>query len=295
MIQYDSDEYLPIFTIYQYQTGKYLLKIHFRGFRVHNMNKLTTNMHYHHEKEIIYVLSGKGLYTYGTDSNEIIPGDIHLCHENIPHEIVSNPFEPVTYALFSISISENPSPRTSDCCEKIIESFLNNHQMQCKNQHQLLSFFEVLEQHKNKYTELKFIFHQTIVFMILEILYLLADDPKAVETTINPLKTPYHTAMEYIEKNLMKKLYIQEIADVSYTSVRNLQLLFQKHAGTTITDYINERRMEAAKNYLRINTPIKDTAYLIGIEDTSRFSKLFKQHTGLTPTQYRKLNSENPE
>jgi AraC-like DNA-binding protein len=294
-MNYNSDEYQSVYTIYHHQTGKYLLTIRFKGFRIHSMNKLTTNMHYHHENEIIYVLAGKGLYTCGSKSTEILPGDVHLCHENIPHEIVSNPFEPLTYALFSFVLSERQPPCPEDYGDKIIDSYLENHRLHLHGQHQLLSFLELIDKHVTKQNEFIFVIRQAIVYMILEMLYLLAENPKPMESTGSGYMSAYQTATDYIEKNLSKKIYIQDIADACYISVRNLQLLFKKNAGKTVTYYINEKRMEMAKNYLRINTPIKDAAYLVGIDDLSRFSKLFKQYTGLTPSQYQKLNCENLE
>ena len=54
-------------------------------------------------------------------------------------------------------------------------------------------------------------------------------------------------------------------------------------------DNILNLRIEAAKDYL-INTDMRtyEISELVGVEDASYFSKMFKKITGLSPKEYRK-------
>lgn len=63
---------------------------------------------------------------------------------------------------------------------------------------------------------------------------------------------------------------------------------------TTFFDYVNQARIEAAKPMLLQN---KDTvlniAMAVGYNARSSFYKAFKQYTGLTPSEFKKLNAES--
>ena len=56
-------------------------------------------------------------------------------------------------------------------------------------------------------------------------------------------------------------------------------------------DFINFYRIEESKNYLsdskykKLN--ILEVLYEVGFNSKSTFNKVFKEHTGLTPTEYR--------
>ena len=72
-------------------------------------------------------------------------------------------------------------------------------------------------------------------------------------------------------------------------SKTSLYLLSQEHFGTGITLYIRQRRMEKAMQLLEEKAmPISDVAQAVGYMDASYFTRAFRQHTGCTPTKWRK-------
>lgn len=53
-------------------------------------------------------------------------------------------------------------------------------------------------------------------------------------------------------------------------------------------DYLTDLRMKRAKEFLtETGLSIKAVSYETGYSDPNYFSKIFKKHTGLTPTEYR--------
>lgn len=85
-------------------------------------------------------------------------------------------------------------------------------------------------------------------------------------------------------------------ADLSLKSIANqlninpsyLSSLFRKECNCTLTEYVNKKRIEQAASLLqKTNKPVNVISYECGIQDTNYFIKLFKKHTGLTPTQYK--------
>jgi AraC-like DNA-binding protein len=52
--------------------------------------------------------------------------------------------------------------------------------------------------------------------------------------------------------------------------------------------YLLNVRMEEATNYLRQGFSVKECAHMVGYEDVSNFSKLYKKHFGKSPAHRRK-------
>ncbi|WP_168121436.1 response regulator [Paenibacillus sp. HB172176] len=63
---------------------------------------------------------------------------------------------------------------------------------------------------------------------------------------------------------------------------------FKQYMGQTYTDYMRDIRMERAKEYLRgTSKTIQWIAEQIGYTDEKYFSRLFREHSGILPSEYR--------
>lgn len=93
----------------------------------------------------------------------------------------------------------------------------------------------------------------------------------------------------FIKKNYKYKISQDSVAQQVGISTKYLSSLFQKNISTSFTSYINELRIEEAKNLLKYtDRTLFDIAISIGFEDASYFSKVFKKIIGVSPNQYRK-------
>ncbi|MEK3909962.1 response regulator [Paenibacillus sp. FSL H7-0331] len=94
----------------------------------------------------------------------------------------------------------------------------------------------------------------------------------------------------YIEEHYAKDLTIAEIAATVYLTTTYICLLFKQETGMTINDYVIEVRLREAKRMLADpQHKTYDICYAVGYKDPSYFSKLFKKHTGLTPSEFREI------
>lgn len=81
------------------------------------------------------------------------------------------------------------------------------------------------------------------------------------------------------------------IEDSIYSYSRLIHL-FKKHMGCTIAQYISHQRVERAKEFLkRTDMRIIDIAAAVGCDNVTHFNRIFKNATGMTPTQFRQINS----
>ena len=71
---------------------------------------------------------------------------------------------------------------------------------------------------------------------------------------------------------------------------RTLKRRFKAATGTTLIDYLQNLRVEAAKRLLESGRlPVDEISAEVGYEDASFFRRLFKRRTGLTPGRYRRM------
>jgi transcriptional regulator GlxA family with amidase domain len=99
-------------------------------------------------------------------------------------------------------------------------------------------------------------------------------------------------AQTFIEQNHHLPINIDEIADHTNMSKRNLIRRFKKATHNTPFEYLQRVKIEAAKKALEKGTQnINLLMYDAGYNDIKTFREVFKKITGLTPQDYRRKYS----
>lgn len=95
-------------------------------------------------------------------------------------------------------------------------------------------------------------------------------------------------ALDYIYTHLQKNMTVTEIADAIQLNPSYLSTLFKKEIGISISAYIRKERIKMAENLLKYSdfSAIDISNYLC-FSSHSHFIKVFKEHTGYTPREYR--------
>ncbi|WP_179088183.1 bifunctional transcriptional activator/DNA repair enzyme AdaA [Paenibacillus odorifer] len=98
---------------------------------------------------------------------------------------------------------------------------------------------------------------------------------------------------EYIDHNYMVPLTLETLAEVCHGSPYHLHRTFKKVTGITPVDYIQQKRIAKASEYLlTTEQAVAEIALRVGLPNTSYFITLYKKKTGYTPTQFRQLNKQ---
>ena len=98
-----------------------------------------------------------------------------------------------------------------------------------------------------------------------------------------------HQLTSYIAENISEPITIKSLANMSGLGPKKLQLGFGLLYNKTINEYIRQLKLEIARDQLNnTNQTISEIVYQIGFKSRSYFSKIFSEHYGILPTEYRK-------
>lgn len=98
-------------------------------------------------------------------------------------------------------------------------------------------------------------------------------------------------AKKYISMHYSEPIKLQDVAQMVYLSPQYFSELFKRDVGCNFSDYLSQYRIEISKELLMdTRYRIKDINHMVGYKDSKSFSKLFKQHMGISPLEYRKLH-----
>ncbi len=127
---------------------------------------------------------------------------------------------------------------------------------------------------------------------------------RIIKTTITGVSRHYPSREDaildvanYIQNNYAGDLSLEGIASVFYMSAGYLGRLFKNRFNVNITAYIQNVRINKAKELIRsTNLHTYEIAQAVGISDPVYFSKLFKKLTGCRVRDYREsLQSQSAE
>lgn len=93
-----------------------------------------------------------------------------------------------------------------------------------------------------------------------------------------------------MESNYCFNLKLEQFAELSNRSLSAFKRDFQKFYQTTPGKWLSEKRLKHARNLLtNAGKSVSEAAFESGFENTSHFSRTFRQHFGTTPASVKNL------
>jgi AraC family transcriptional regulator len=112
--------------------------------------------------------------------------------------------------------------------------------------------------------------------------------PSIKKSTRDELVKQILLSTDYIQEFYYKQLSLDELANVSCLSKFHFLRLFKIAIGQTPHQFINRVPIEKSKELLKeSDQEIKQVADRVGFADSSSFSRVFHQHVGAYPSQFR--------
>lgn len=128
-----------------------------------------------------------------------------------------------------------------------------------------------------------------IKLKILEVLYDISSTDKHLLHQLLQMKQPVKFDLSSImEENYASPISLPELAYLSGRSLASFKRDFKAIYNIPPSDWIRKRRLEKAKELLQnTSLSVSDTCYALGFENTAHFSRIFKEHFGITPSDAR--------
>ena len=105
----------------------------------------------------------------------------------------------------------------------------------------------------------------------------------------------YHQDVEilavqhWLEEHFAQKVVVDTLCEKVNLTSRTFVRRFKRATEQSPLAYLQGVRVEAAKKHLEASThSVERIVNLVGYDDLSSFTRLFKKHTGLSPSQYGK-------
>lgn len=100
-------------------------------------------------------------------------------------------------------------------------------------------------------------------------------------------------AVRFIREHFSESISIDALIDTSGLSHSCFHRHFLEETGQTPGQFLASLRMEQAKNLLCFTrTPVGEIGALCGYPDHVYFSRIFRRHTGMSPSAYRSLTEK---
>ncbi len=247
--------------------------------------------HFHPEYEIVYVEANNGLRHIGNHISKYEGSDIALIGPNIPH------------LNFDYGVKNTVNTVVVQMKENFLgDDFFSLPEMNAiknlfeKSKSGIVFYGETKKIAGEKLKLLKTLPHFEQLLMLLQIFNLLANSTESEILNAKPianasiLKEQQRLQMinHYIEANYQNEIDVNVVAQVCNLSTPAFCRYFKKTTHYTFTDFLNQFRINQAKNLLLQNKNITETCYECGYSSISYFNKVFKKMTGENPSSFKK-------
>ena len=99
--------------------------------------------------------------------------------------------------------------------------------------------------------------------------------------------------LQYIDVHISEDISFKTLADIYGYSSFHFHRIFTAITNLTITNYIKERRLKLAYNYLLDNdSAVSEVCFKYGFNSIQTFNRSFRDMFGMTPTESRSLHAK---
>ncbi|QEN03436.1 AraC family transcriptional regulator [Thiospirochaeta perfilievii] len=256
---------------------------------------LTTHPHWHINSELMYVEKGELTLYINGEPKKCSKGDIFYLPQNYLHSVVTN-CSCKYYVLVlgkDLLLSEKDDPILTPI-KSIISGEIKTKPIQIQpgnRQHTLL--LPIIESIITEDTTAKSFYKIMIKTYVIQLFSLLLRYNSDIQdSNLQPISSrllDIKRTLDYVTNNYMNKITIESISKNFGLSEQHFSRLFKQFTGKTFIEHLTHYRLEQGKNLL-LNTdlPVSRIPELTGFCNPCYFSRVYKNHYGISPTETRK-------
>jgi AraC-like DNA-binding protein len=252
--------------------------------------------HAHPELELVLILEGYGKRIIGDKVEPFESGDMVFIGSNVPHVWLSDSaFYEEDSNLQSKVIVTYFNPRTFQQMFDSMKEFEGIREMIAQASQGIKIYGETKRIIAEKLLALTSATGFEKVEGLLNIMHLISiSQEKSFIVSKETSGIEAHSSdrlinvINFIKNNLHEQISLKQVADIACMTEQSLCRYFKKRTKMSFSQYLLELRMTNARKILiEMDKPISDIAYLCGYNSSSHFCKVFKDHTGQSPYQYK--------
>lgn len=119
--------------------------------------------------------------------------------------------------------------------------------------------------------------------------------PEEKELLPDSMKEIVRRAVSWIDEHYFEEMSLISLAEKYHVESSYFSKMFRQETGENLILYITQRRIEKAKEYIeQDDRSLAEIAFLVGYDDYTYFSRVFKKNTGFSPREYRSRKKEEP-
>lgn len=263
----------------------------YKIFYLKDSNSLDIDYHHHDFYKIVIFISGNVKYKIEAKTYNLKPWDILLIDKNELHKCTvdsSSPYERlVIWLKEDIEDNDKYFKDLTKCIKSIKEK--NTHLLRLKAHY--CNTIKNLVAKIIKYNKSNDIYEITLRNTFLIQTLVILNKSYIKNNNINTKEDVFYDAviektMKYINENLNKSLYIEQISEEVELSKHYLMRKFKKQTGHSIHNYIIQKRLIYAIELMKNNLTMYEVAEKSGFGDYSTFVRTFKKNYGYSPSKY---------
>jgi AraC-like DNA-binding protein len=252
--------------------------------------------HSHTFFQIFGIISGKGTIMIEDETFPIDKETLFLVPANCRHVIVKTDpadtpkMQDIKFEILDAQLDEDMK-RMGRCIR------INHYEWFSRQFDELLE--ESIRKGPHYYHWINATFYCTLIRIIREKLYAGLVDHQPQNQFDLLIPESYNSisiqeVLQYIREHYARPIGLDRLARLAAINKTKLISIFKELLGTTPLQYINQMRLQKAKELL-VNTDISisEISRLAGFQSIQYFSRYFQSRENVSPKEYRRLNIDN--
>lgn len=270
---------------------------HFLAYYYRQWSNYAMPYHHHNSTEIMYLISGSCVVEVRDEAGGDTPfrlkrGEMILLDAEVPHRLIVGEGSSCRMLNVEFAFTEYggvvPSIGSLAREEEVLAELLRHpfDSLVLSDQeevfHVLKALVLELDQRGRKGSSMV---HLLFAELLLRLARLRME---SLPSSQQPSQLYVRRAIEFLHQNYDRSIQVKEVALSVNVHPGYLHRIFRTHTGQTLTDYLNQLRMEKARMLLgQGEIPVAEIADYVGISSRQYFHLLFKKYSGCTPIEYR--------
>ena len=258
--------------------------------RIHCSRKLRCSPHLHQELEIVFYYGGVSNAHSDSTCHRLRAGDVFLTFPNQIHFFET--YAPEDFIIFIAKTDLMPELadvfNMSVPVSAVIHDAANDPTIKMLAERILIA--ETERQRDGGGTYVKPLIRGCLLALFSEILRRMPVTGISVEDS-----DTLRTIVAYCSNNFSSNLSLSALEENLHLNKFYISHLFNDRLGLRFNDYINSLRVsEACRYLLNSNHNITEISDLVGFNTLRTFNRAFLRQMGVTPSEYRSINSGAP-